>query len=77
MSEVPGLDAKQENRLQLYRELDDILDRGFTGEIVIHCLAGDVPKYDVLERRKLGADRRHIERRREGPRDGEDRRHRA
>lgn len=74
MSEVSGLTGEQINRLVLFREIEQLLDGGFTGEIALQCQFGEVRNYHVNEVRKPGEDRRSMERRRDGPRDGEDRR---
>lgn len=55
-------------RMVLFRELEQILDGGFTGDIVLHCQFGEVKKYNVNEVRKPGMERRTA-----GPRDGDDR----
>lgn len=64
MSDV-GLSGEQVNRLVLFRELEQILDAGFTGEIILNCHGGDVVSYKVNELRKPGEERRGtLERRR-------------
>jgi len=58
-----GLSGEQVQRLVLFREIEQLLDGGFTGEISLHCQNGEVKKYHVNEVRQPG-----LERRPEGPR---------
>lgn len=75
MSEVAGLSGEQIQRLVVWREIEEMLDRGFKGEIVLHCTDGCIPKYHFTEYRTPGqSDRRTHERRTAGPRVDEDRR---
>lgn len=76
MSEVAGASGELVSRLVLYRELDEILDRGLTGKIELHVRHGDVLNYHVTEVREPGKERRTMERRTGGYRDGDDRRKR-
>jgi hypothetical protein len=38
----------------LFRELEEILEPGFTGQLTLHCNGGRVLKYDVNETRRPG-----------------------
>jgi len=58
-----GLTGDQINRLVLFRELEQILDGQFTGEVILNCHQGDVVSYKVTELRKPGAERQTMERR--------------
>ena len=49
MSEPVSLDGDGVLRLQLLRELEEHLDRGFHGQIVLHCERGMVRKYELRE----------------------------
>jgi hypothetical protein len=60
---LAGLSGEQVNRLVLFRELEQLLDGSFTGEIVLNCHQGEVVSYKVNELRKPGEERRSLERR--------------
>jgi hypothetical protein len=38
----------------LFRELEEILEPGFTGQLTLHCNEGQVLKYEVNETRRPG-----------------------
>lgn len=40
------------SREALFRELTDLLESGFTGNVTLHCLAGEVRKY-VIELHRI------------------------
>jgi len=66
MAEPVGLSGEQVSRLVLFRELEQLLDAGLTGEILLNCHQGDVISYKVNELRKPGQERRTLERQRRG-----------
>ena len=74
MSEVSGVTGEQVQRLVLFRELEQLLDGGFVGDIILHCPGdGTVRNYHASEFRKPG-EQDVQERRTAGPRDGDARR---
>lgn len=72
MSECPGRSGEQILWQTVSREVEDILVREFSGDIVLHCLNGVVQTYHVNEKRKPGEERADEERRTQGPRNGQD-----
>ena len=74
MGEPVGLTGEQVNRLVLFRELEQLLDAGFSGQIILHCGVGEVFKYEVSEMRKPGEQRSTLERRIAGPRQSDEQR---
>lgn len=74
LSEVAGLTGEQNAWLVVSLEIEQLLNAGFKGDIILHCSGdGTVKSYHASEFRKPG-ERRVQERRTAGPRDGEDRR---
>jgi len=57
VSEVSGVTGEQVQRLVLFREIEQLLDGGFTGQITLHCNQGQIPRYTIEETRKPGAER--------------------
>jgi len=74
VSECAGLSGEQIAWQTVSREIEDILVREFSGDIVLHCLNGVVQSYHVNQKRKPGEPRAGHERRTAGPRNGEERR---
>ena len=72
MAEPTGLGRQRQAWLTVSQELEIELVRGFSGDIVLHCLDGVVQSYHVNQKRKPGEERKTQEQRTAGPRNGED-----
>jgi len=53
VSECVDLTGEQEDRLLLFRKIEQLLDGGFTGQIILHCAQGKVPRYSIEQTKKV------------------------